>query len=156
MIDACRFNPAIKAGKPGYAFLGSEYQFNPTGRSDGKVSPEARLILRDLKKNPESVATLSQLDAPLKPLKQKPPVYPSALKKEQPAGSAEVEFFVDTDGKVQLPRITASTTPEFGYAVAQAVTSWRFEVPRRDGKPVVVRVSIPIDFAGKTPAGTQP
>lgn len=153
MVDACRFNPAKKDGKPGYAFLGSEYQFNPTGRSDGKVSPEARFILRDLKKNPDSVASLSQLDQPLKPVKRKPPVYPSALKEAQPAGSAEVEFFVDTDGKVQLPRIVSSSAPAFGYAVVQAVSSWRFEPPKRGGKPVVVRASMPIDFAGKPAAG---
>jgi len=152
MIDACRFNPPMKDGKPGYAYLGCEYRFSPTGHSDGPVSPDARRILRDLKKASGNIVTLNQLDQPLKPVVRPGPVYPAALKKEHPAGSAEVEFYVDEDGKAQLPRVLSCSAPAFGYAVVQAVAAWRFEAPKREGKSVVVRVRLPIDFEGGKPA----
>jgi hypothetical protein len=34
-----------------------------------------------------------------------------------------------------LPRIVSASAPEFGYAAAQAVATWRFTRPERKGKP---------------------
>lgn len=148
MIDAWRFQPAKhKDGTPCYANLGSEYDFRPTGRGEVPVSDEARQILRDLAKKPESIATLKDLDQPLKALSQRPPVYPTAFEKTGQTGDAQIEFYVDKKGDVQLPRIISSSAAEFGYAAVQAVATWRFAVPQKGGKPVVVRARIPIDFS---------
>jgi len=40
----------------------------------------------------------------------------------------------------------SATAPEFGYAAAQAVATWRYEPPLLDGKPVIARVQIPVSF----------
>ena len=148
MIDAWRFNPAQKKdGTPCLASLGSEYKFMPTGRGDVPVSESALKILRDIDKHPETIETLKDLDTPLKPLSRRPPVYPTVLNEAGQPGEAVIEFFVDKNGDAQLPRIVSSSAPEFGYAAALAVATWRFEVPKRGGKAVVVRAQIPIDFS---------
>ena len=148
MIDAWRFKPARKKdGTPCYAGLGSEYEFTPNGRGEVPVSDTALKILRNLEKKPEAIMTLKDLDVPLKPRSRRPPVYPTALKEAGQDGLAEIEFFVDQNGDAQLPRIVSSTATEFGYAAALAVATWRFEVPRKKGKAVVVRARIPIEFS---------
>ncbi len=57
-----------------------------------------------------------------------------------------LEVIVDRDGRVRLPHIRSATRPEFGWAAATAVSQWLFETPLKDGKPVDVRVVIPVKF----------
>lgn len=152
MIDGWQFKPATrKDGKPAHANLGIEYEFKPGGRGDVPVSDETRRILRLIEKSPEDIATLQELDGPLKPLSRRPPVYPTALQQAGESGMAAIEFHVDRKGDVHLPRVVSSTAPEFGYAAVQAVATWRFEPPRKKGREVVARVQIPINFALRDP-----
>jgi TonB family protein len=150
MIDAWQFRAAKKKdGTPAYANLSSEYMFQPKGRGDVPVSDEARQILRDLEKKPDSIATLAGLDRPLHPLSRRPPVFPTAMEKAE-TGEALIEFYVDKKGDAQLPRIVSASAPEFGYAAIQAVATWRFEPPVKNKQRVVVRVQIPIEFKRKS------
>ena len=88
------------------------------------------------------------LDAKLAPIYRVRPVYPDALKaRGGPAGRAEIEFIVDREGRVRLPRIVTATEPELGWAAATALAQWVFTPPTRAGTPVDVKVKIPIDFA---------
>jgi len=155
MIDAWRFQPPRKKdGTPCFAMVGIEHDFNPLGRGDVPVADEALSILRKLAREPAMIPTMKDLDLPLKPLSRRPPVYPSALEAAGQPGSAVIEFFVDERGDAQLPRIVSSTAPEFGYAAAQAVATWRFEPPRKGGKTVATRVQITIEFDLRTPRPT--
>lgn len=155
MIDGWRFKPAtLKNGKPALARLATEYEFRPTGRGDVPVSDEARAILRQVEKKPETiVVTLKELDRPLKPLSQRPPIYPTAMAKADQPGEALVEFYIDKSGDVQLPRIVSGSAPEFGYAAVQAIATWRFEPARKGGKAVVVRTQIPVGFGARGESG---
>lgn len=147
MIDGWQFKPAkLKDGKPGFARLATEYEFKPGGRADVPVSDEARAILKLLEKKPEAIVRFEDLDRAPKPVSQRPPVYPSALKEAGQEGNAVIEFYVDKQGDVQLPRIVSSTAPEFGYAAVQAVATWRFQPATKAGKPVIVRARIPVGF----------
>jgi len=148
MFDAWRFKPAkLKDGQPAYARLAAEYEFKPNGRADVPVSDTASQILRTVEKKPEDIAALKELDRPLKPISQRPPAYPSSLEKAGAPGTATIEFYVDKNGDAQLPRIVSSTAPEFGYAAAQAIATWRFEPAKRGGKTVIVRTQIPLNFS---------
>jgi TonB family protein len=148
MIDAWRFTPAQrKDGVRCYANLAGEYDFRPNGRGDVPVSDEADRILGDLKKHPDRIVSPKDLDQPLKPLSRRPPVYPTALEKAGREGEAQIEFFVDRNGDAQLPRIVSASAPEFGYAAALAVATWRFEAPRKAGKAAAVRARISIGFS---------
>lgn len=158
MIDTWRFKPARKKdGTKVATLMGMEHEFLPHSSGDVPVGDDARAILRDLEKRPESIRTPGDLDQPPKPVSRRPPVYPSALLKDGRPGEAMIEFIIDRNGDAQLPRVVSSSAPEFGYAAAQAVATWRFEVPKKDGKPVVVRVRIPVNFTLKErkPAGEK-
>lgn len=61
-------------------------------------------------------------------------------------GEALIETFIDEFGYTQLPRIISASDPAFGYAACQAIAGWQFEPPLKDGKPVVVKVRIPVEF----------
>jgi len=148
MIDAWQFTPPRrKDGTPCGAILGSEYEFKPGGRADVPVSEGAKDLLRALQKKPGTILSPDELDQPLKPLSRRPPVYPSGLQQTGQDGTAMIEFFIDKNGDAQLPWIVSSTAKEFGYAAVQAVATWRFDVPNKGGKPVFVRVRIPIEFS---------
>jgi TonB family protein len=152
MIDAWQFTPPKrKDGTPCSALVGGEYEFKPNGRGDVPVSDETKDLLRALEKKPESILTMNDLDKPLKPLSRRPPVYPSGLKQIGQDGEATIEFLIDKNGDAQLPWVVTSSASEFGYAAAQAVATWRFEVPRKGGKPVFVRTRIPIEFSLREP-----
>ena len=147
MIDAWHFKPATKKdGTPTFALLALEHDFNPSGFGDVPVTHAAHGILRLLAKHPEQIISASQLDQRPKPLSRRPPIYPVALQSAGQTGKAVIEFFIDEEGDAQLPHIVSSTAPEFGYAAAQAVATWRFEPVKKGGKVVITRVRIPIEF----------
>jgi TonB family protein len=147
MLDAWRFNPGrMRDYTPAYAMVAIEHEFAPSGAGDVPVPPAARAILRLLEKKPAEIATIEELDRPLKSISRRPPVYPTALLDVGQPGAATIEFFVDKNGDAQLPRIVTNTAPEFGYAAAQAIATWRFEPPMKAGKAVIVRVQIPLEF----------
>lgn len=149
MVDGWRFKPARKAdGSACSALIGITRAFNPNLR-EVPVSESARRILRRLDDRDPGIALAAELDAPLKALSQRPPVYPSNLRKAGAEGTATIEFFVDAQGDAQLPRVIEASAPEFGYAAAQAVATWRFTAPKKGGKATVVRVRQPLNFGLK-------
>ena len=93
----------------------------------------------------------NELDAALKPIKQKAPQYPMTLFQEGPAGSAVIECIVDRYGRVCLPRIIEASEEEFGWAAATAAVGWRFAPPTVKGEPVDVKMRIPFEFKGRKP-----
>ena len=60
-----------------------------------------------------------------------------------------VDFIVDEEGYVRLPRIVSASAPDFGYSAVQAVSQWRFEEPKVNGKPAAVSVRAPFSFSIK-------
>lgn len=87
------------------------------------------------------------LDEKITPTYQVRPEYPRALKAQGgPAGRADIEFIIDRFGRVRLPLVVSATHAEFGWSAATAVSQWVFRTPRRGGKPVDVKVKIPITF----------
>ena len=88
------------------------------------------------------------LDGKLAPIYVVRPDYPAALKAAgSPAGGADIDVVIDREGRVRLPRVVSATQPEFAWAAATVVTQWIFNVPRRGGQPVDVKVRIPFHFA---------
>jgi TonB family protein len=148
MIDTWAFTPPKKKdGTACYAGISMTFKFlTKDGRGDVPVNDEMRRILKQLQETPDPIVPAAELDAPLKPLSRRPPVYPTTLLAGGQQGEALVEFFIDRHGDVQLPRIVSSTAPEFGYAAVQAIATWRYEVPKKGGKPVTTRAKIPLNF----------
>jgi TonB family protein len=148
MIDMWEFKPAQKAdGTPCFAAFSIQHDFRHSGlRGDVPITEGAHRILRLIEKSPDKIVPASQLDERPKPLSARPPVYPTTLLQAGRPGSAQIEFIIDEEGDAQLPRIISSTEPAFGYAAVQAVATWRFASPRKDGKRVATRVQVPVSF----------
>ncbi len=161
MLDTWSFAPAAKKDKtPCYAGMSLQFNFQPyAGRGDVPVSDEMIQILKDLKEAPAKIVPIGELDAKIRPLSRRPPVYPSVLRSAGQEGEATVEFYIDRHGDAQLPHIVRSSAPQFGYAAVQAVATWRFEAPKKNGKSVTALARITLGFTMKpgadTPAGEK-
>lgn len=137
------FEPALLAGTPTRASLRFSQSFERFGRQQ-IVNSEDMWMLRMEKKHPEQILRLSELDGPLKPIARRPVEFPRGT--EARAGKAMIEFLIDQEGRVRLPRVVSASEEPFGYAAVQSVSKWLFEVPLQAGRPVVVRASLPLDF----------
>ncbi|HVS53149.1 MAG TPA: TonB family protein [Opitutaceae bacterium] len=87
------------------------------------------------------------LDDALAPVYRPSPQYPEALRGAGLRGEATIEFVVDREGRVRLPRIVSATRDEFGWSAATAVAQWVFKAPRRKGEPADVQVRAPFSFS---------
>lgn len=81
-----------------------------------------------------------------RPLKIVRPVYPTALRLTGTEGEVDVEFVVDTTGRVRDAHAIRSTHPGFGEIAAESVRSWRFLPAMVDGRPVNTRMRVPVRF----------
>lgn len=151
MLDEWHFQPAMKDGRPTWSVMDISQKFWRSAGSDVPVSDGTLDLLRELKREKPDFCSLKDLDARPQLLSPHPPVFPSALMGKVSAGQAVVEFLIDHDGNVQLPRIVSATDPAFGYAAVQGVVAWKFAPPTSHGRPVVVRAQIPVKFTAPKP-----
>jgi TonB family protein len=143
-LEQFSFDPALKDGQPTVSLLRFEQKFNRSQLSDD----EGARMLTVEKKHPERIHSAGSLDVPLKPISQRAPVFPVAQAGRN-EGNATVDFIVDEEGRVLLPRIVSASAPDFGYSAVQAVSQWRFETPKVNGKGVAVSVRAPFSFSIK-------
>ena len=152
-LAACEyfeFTPAKLDWMPTDAVTSIKLNFN----SDSVfVTDEDRDMLRLEKKSPQKIIAAGKLDATPKRIVTRQPPFPlAALQENITEGEAVVEFLIDTEGKVRLPRIVSSTHPSFGYIAVQTIANWRYEPPKSQGKPVITRARMPFGFAAKDDA----
>lgn len=145
-----KFDPALRDGRPTATIIRQGQEFYPSNGSPLLDATDLRLLRRE-KSSPESIVGGPQLDTPLRPIANPVPRAPLSL--TGTTGTALVEFLVDETGRARLPRIASATEPGFGYAAVQAVADWRFEPPLVAGKPAVVRVRAPFNFAPSNAPG---
>ncbi len=143
MILGWQFEPAEKNGEASWAMLSMTQEFAPDDR-DSRVNDSARRLLKVLKKNPEAVLTLRDVDAPPKARYQPGPVLSEELMASGEGAEAMVEFIIDRAGRAQLPRVVSTSNEEFGWAAATAVARWQFTPPTKEGKPVDVWARQPV------------
>jgi TonB family protein len=72
--------------------------------------------------------------------------YPPALRDAGVVGRAEVAMVVAETGAPTEVRVLEATRPEFGEAAAVVMRQARFAPARRDGRPVAVRLQVPVAF----------
>lgn len=145
-ITAWQFQPLQRGGEACGADFSLFWRF-------GEPQPDSveRRLLENLGTEAQPVSARA-LDRPLYPLFIRQPVYPAARLDTQEAGRAEIELTIDREGRVRLPHIRGASHPAFGWAAATAVSQWLFETPLKDGKPVDVRVVVPVEFKVPSPA----
>jgi TonB family protein len=141
-LEGFRFDPAYNKGKPVPHIVSFEQIFSPVELPD----EEAERVMAWEKKKPELIYSPTALDTPLKPLSRRPPIFPVMASVELKEGEALVECIVDKEGRVRAPRIVSASHEAFGYAAVQGLAAWWFEPGLVGGKPVAVRVRIPVRF----------
>ena len=144
-IEAAEFKPALDAGQPKAVLSKTERAFEPKAGEAGPAAAELAMLERE-RKQPQTIVSPKNLDAPLRAVTQPAPVFPFAATADVKTGEALIEFIVDEEGTVRLPRIHQASGPAFGYAAVQAAAAWRFEPPSAGGKPAAVRARIPFKF----------
>ena len=77
------------------------------------------------------------------------PTYPVALREAGVEGKVDVIFEVDRRGSVRDPQIQYATHKEFGEAVTSVIQRWRFDPATDDGRPISLRVRMPVLFVVK-------
>jgi len=104
------FDPALKEGKPVPHLINFEQFFSPSELPD----ESGDYLLRLEKKHPERIVAAHALDAPLKPVSQRAPVFPVSVGPGVTTGEAMIEVLIDEDGHARLPRIVSATDEAFG------------------------------------------
>ena len=156
MVAAWRFDPAMKDGKPSWSVLRREESFSRSS-DDFPLSDSALRLLRDLGRSPCPIlGSVAALDAPLKGRYQPGPVVPATVSDAKLPAQAEISFIVDRAGRAELPRIDRTTNEDFGWAAATAVSRWQFNAPTVKGRPVDVRVTVPIVYSPRKAENAPP
>jgi TonB family protein len=83
-----------------------------------------------------------------------PPVYPPEALAKGIRGIVILEVVIDKEGKVASADVIRSI-PLLDEAALSAVRKWEYDVTKVDGKPVSVRLTVPITFALKLPEVTR-
>jgi TonB family protein len=82
------------------------------------------------------------------------PQYPADAQARGLRGIVILELIIDTAGKVASATVTRSVPP-FDEAALVAARQWEYEVTKVGGKPVTVRLSVPITFTMPVPRVTR-
>lgn len=90
---------------------------------------------------------VSDLERRPEPVAQTAPSYPRELAKAKVEGTVTVAFVIDEAGKVEDPRVEASSRPEFEKPALEAIRRWRFKPGEREGKAVRTFVKQPFRFS---------
>src|SRR5688572_23256324 len=78
------------------------------------------------------------------------PAYPAEAQMRGLRGIVILELIVDEKGRVASADVVRSVPP-FDEAALSAARQWEYEVTQLEGRPVRVRVTVPITFALKLP-----
>jgi TonB family protein len=78
------------------------------------------------------------------------PTYPPEAQARGQRGIVILEIVIDTQGKVSAAQVIRSIPP-FDEAALAAVRQWEYEVTKVEGKPVSVKLTVPITFAMRIP-----
>jgi TonB family protein len=151
MIEAWKFEPAKKGGKPCWALLRKDQVFERDA-DDFPMNESAQRLLGLMKKDPSKILTdFRLLDSAPKGRFTPSPIVPDSVLKANVRAEALVEFIVDHAGHAQLPRVISCTSDDFGWAAATAVARWQYTTPSKNGKAVDVVVRVPLVFSPVNP-----
>lgn len=140
-FQSWEFYPAKKDHENSWSVITKEYDFNLFNR-DSRLSASAIQILENIKKNKKDFSTLTELDYIPKPLYAPMP----AKSKDGSKNYVQIEFYLDKDGLVQLPKLLSYDAEEQGWLALTAIKRWQFEVPKINGQPVIAKLVLPLQF----------
>ena len=75
------------------------------------------------------------------------PPYPRDMQRQRITGEVRLVLIIDETGSVQVQEVAETPHPGFIDPVVNAVRTWKFEPPVKDGKRVRARYILPLDFS---------
>jgi periplasmic protein TonB len=98
----------------------------------------------------DEIRNMMDVDVIPSPVHQVAPAYPADQRQARTSGSVILEFVVDERGSVMQPKVLQSSHPSFNQPAIDALRKWKFEPGLKDGKPVKVRMRVPMVFNAKS------
>jgi protein TonB len=89
---------------------------------------------------------VSDLDKPPELVSAVQPGYPAEMRKAGTDGSVTLLFVLDEEGRVNDPRVDASSHPAFEQPALEALKKWRFRPGTKEGQPVKTYMRLPMRF----------
>ena len=156
-LEACEFKPFKTNGKATPVILRrEEYFYNKTQNKEAvyaeyqtgrrTVMEERTVFSLNLDLPPDvAVEPAVGLDSPIQPLVRTKALFPLSVKAES-KGTAVIEFVIDEAGRVRSPKIVSASHAAFGYSAVQALSTWGFLGPEKDGRPLCVTTTVEYTF----------
>lgn len=85
--------------------------------------------------------TLRELDRIPTPVATPAPAYSHEFVTRGHVGTVTVDFYIDEAGAVRLPSTESTEDPQLAALAITALRQWKFEPPRCQGRPVLVKAS---------------
>ena len=131
---------ALGLGLQGCRSLALRYSTPSVAESQHSPSEMDQILAKDVER-----LSPSYLDKPLRAIRVVAPDYPMWVSREH-SGSVMVTFMIDPKGVVAEVRPRAEDNPELVKLITEAMATWRFESPIRDGQPTSVYMRLPFRF----------
>ncbi len=84
------------------------------------------------------------------PVRTIAPEYPAAMRANGTSGVVFLACEIDDKGTVTDAKVAKTTNEAFNDAAVAAVTKWKFRPAQKDGKPVSIRITLPVKFTSET------
>ncbi len=124
----------------------SDWRFLPPLRKGLPVATKFRLPVEFASSRNRALET-EEVDVLPVPVKQMAPRFPQHLARDGQVGEVRLRFVVNAEGKTEHVRVVSSPHPDFEDEAVSALKTWIFKPGLRDGKPVSVRLEVPIVFS---------
>lgn len=80
------------------------------------------------------------------PVRTVPPKFPQEMRRDGVSGLVTVRCTIDEKGNVTDPQVERTTHEAFVPPALEALRKWKFKPATKQGTPVALKVSIPIQF----------
>lgn len=146
-IEAPSIREGEKQQKTEPIGVGSSESKSPNTVSPNKETPSLNSEIEEIKNTfaVPSVAYDSELDSPLKIIKDVKPEYPIVAKRQKVGGIVIVSLIINTDGKVEKATILKGH-PLLNDAVLEAAKKLVYSIPKKNGVPVKAQISKVYNF----------
>lgn len=152
-IKQWAFVPARMRGEP----VGTTFEIYFYFEAKGVVVSMSPIEVLELQQNTifggdytaYRTCSMKELDRIPTPMVTVAPEYPAELAQKGVRGKVTVDFYIDESGTVRMPSVPPLDNSELVELAVKALRQWKFGVPTRDGKPVLVKASQSFNF-GKT------
>lgn len=142
LLRASTFEPATEDGQPIAVRMEVPIEFETSGiriSSDWDAIVDMYLNRTGPREREYRIASMADLDGIPVPEAIKEPVFSHDLARQGIVGVVKIDFYIDDEGKVRMPAIIESDFPVLGQLAIDAVRTWRFQSPHRNGRAVAVR-----------------